>query len=108
MLARLAVLALAVLAVSCGGSSGTSCNNAATFACATITVTGGTLSNATCSGTTVDSCAAGFVARCTSTGTVTQGSATLTVNTVLYYYTGATLDTYQAACTASGGTWSTP
>jgi hypothetical protein len=98
----------AVAASSCGGRTSLSCNNAATFACLTISVSSGlALSNASCTSGSVEisECpTAGVIGTCTIVTQVTSPT-TGTSTQVARLYTGGDLAAGQAGCP---GTWTTP
>jgi hypothetical protein len=111
----LVVAVLAVAFAGCGSSGGNNsfvCNDTTTFACATTSVSSGTITNPTCNGSAViaDSCAtANLIGKCTLTSTATVSGTTVTTTIAVSYYTGATAPASSSAgCTAGGGTWTNP
>lgn len=99
-------------AVGCGSSSDSfSCQNTASNACLTVTVSGGTFTTKDCGqvATLVSSCpTTGIIGRCAvnNLGSVAGSCPSgTTCSATYYFYTGADPTASQTTCTALGGTW---
>lgn len=109
---QIVAVASLFLVAACGPTTDSlACNNAPNKSCATVTVTGGTITPKTCmAGELVTSCATtGVIGRCSipglPAGSTCPESATCTNGFVVY--TDGDVTAAQAACTSVSGTWST-